>query len=492
MSTGTYLAFDLGAESGRAMLGVLRDRTLTLEEVHRFQNGPTNILGHLHWDVFRLADELKSGLRAVSGRPPDGIGIDTWGVDYALLAEDGSFLGLPYAYRDSRTDGVLPLLLADIPADRLYARTGVQFQPFNTLVQLYAAHRAGMPALAAAADLLFIPDALTYLLTGIRSTEYTFASTSQMLDPSTLSWATDVIHDAGLRPALLQPLCTPGSVVGPLHPSVAASAGFTTDVITVASHDTASAVAAVPAEGEGWAYLSSGTWSLLGVERRTPICSPAARVANFTNEVGVGPSIRFLRNIMGLWLLQECRRVWSRDGEVTYEALVRQAASAVPFRSLVDPDHPRFLRPAGMPEEIAAFCRETDQPVPSSRAEFARCIFDSLALKYRMSLEGLRDVTGTPVTRLHVIGGGSRNALLCQSTADAAGIPVFAGPVEATAIGNILVQALARGLVGSLEEMRAVVRASFPIRRYDPAPGGGWDHAARRFAALTAHASIAP
>lgn len=482
MADRAFLAFDLGAESGRAILGTLRDRRLELNELHRFWNGPVSILGHLHWDVYRLFGELKSGLKAAAAsgaRRPASIGIDTWGVDFGFLAPGGEILALPFCYRDPQTDGMIDRICARIGRERIYELTGIQFLQFNTLVQLFALRqrRSALPDLAG--TLLFIPDILNYLLTGVARSELTIASTSQMLNPSTRTWVEELTSAVGIRPALLPPIAMPGTPIGGLADALATETGTgPVPVVAVASHDTASAVAAVPAEGTDWAYISSGTWSLMGIETASPVITPETLASNFTNELGVDGTVRFLKNIAGLWLLQECRRKWAEEGDpLTYDQIVQAAMSAPAFRSIVDPDWTGFLHPRDMREAISIYCHRTDQPAPGTAGEFARCIFESLALKYRRVLEELRQASPHPVRRLHVIGGGSRNRFLCQCTADATGLPVLAGPAEATALGNLMLQARSAGAVSSLAEMRETIGLSFVPDRYEPHDTELWDRA---------------
>ncbi len=480
------LAFDLGAESGRAVLGTLDGHRLSVHEVRRFPNTPLPLAGHIHWNVYALLDEMKAAMRdaaASTGVRPDSLGVDTWGVDFGLLARDGGLLGLPFCYRDHRNAGAMEDYFKLVPRSELYEATGIQFMPFNTLFQLYAMVRDRSPQLEAAADLLFMPDLFGYLLTGRKAAEFTIASTSQFLDPRNRTWVPGLFQAMGFSRRILQDLVEPGTVLGPLSDRVIAETGYRdVPVVATAGHDTASAVAAVPAEGGNWAYISSGTWSLVGVEEAAPVISPASLRANFTNEGGVGGTVRFLKNVTGLWLVQGCRKAWSADGPVSYEDLAAAASDAPRFAALIDPDDPGFLNPADMPEALAAYCRRTGQAVPPTRAAMVRAILESLALKYRFVLDELRAVLGHPVDRIHVIGGGARNPLLCQLTADATGLPVIAGPAEATAVGNILVQAMALGLVSSPAGMRAIIRESFPLESYRPAgPQAEWDAAYARF-----------
>lgn len=488
MGARRFLAVDLGAESGRAVLGTLEVGRLKMAEIHRFPNIPVRLAGHWHWDVLRLFDEVKAALRRTAAEVQGGIesiGVDTWGVDFGLLARDGSLLGLPFCYRDSRTEGALEEFLKVVPRERVYELTGIQFLPFNTLFQVYAMVRDRSPLLDAASDLLFMPDIFNYLLSGVKASEFTMATTSQLFNPRTREWNWDFFAAVGFSKRLLQKVVPPGTVLGSLRPEVAGETGPTDiPVIATASHDTGAAVAAVPAEGTGWAYISSGTWSLVGVEVKDPIINAKALAANFTNEGGVGGTFRFLKNVTGLWLLQQCRKSWSPDQAVGYDELVAEAADATPFAALVDPDAPDFLHPPDMPAALGGYWRRTGQSGPQTRAGITRSILESLALKYRLTLDELRAVTGRPIDRVHVIGGGSQNRLLCQFTADAAGLPVIAGPTEGTAVGNCLVQALALGELRSLDELRAVVRASVKLERYEPRGMDDWRTAGERFRGL--------
>ncbi len=484
-----FLAFDLGAGSGRAVLGALDGPKLTVHEVRRFPNNPFPLAGHIHWNVYALFDEMKAAMRdaaAAVGARPASIGVDTWGVDFGLLARDGSLLGLPFCYRDHRNAGAMEDYFKLVPRDALYEATGIQFMPFNTLFQIYAMVRERSPLLDAAEDLLFMPDLFNFLLTGRKAAEFTIASTSQCLDPRTKTWVSGLFQAMGLSKKVLQDLVEPGTVLGTVTEEVAAATGLRhVPVVATASHDTAAAVAAVPAEGRNWAYISSGTWSLVGVEERSPVISAASLAANFTNEGGLGGTVRFLKNVSGLWLVQGCRKAWSAEGPVTYEDLNRAAAEAPPFTALIDPDDPGFLNPPDMPEAIAAYCRQTGQRMPETRAALVRALLESLALKYRQVIDELRLVLGHPVERIHVIGGGSQNEVLCQLTADATGLPVVAGPAEATAVGNILVQAMAVGRLSSPAAIREIIRHSFDLRTYLPAGNApAWDAAAARFRAI--------
>ena len=489
-ATSHFLAFDLGAESGRAVLGTLDGAKLAVHEVRRFPNTPLSFAGHIHWNVYALFDEMKAAMReaaAAIGERPASLGVDTWGVDFGLFAKDGGLLGLPFCYRDHRNAGAMEDYFKLVPRDALYQATGIQFMPFNTLFQIYAMVRERSPLLDAASDLLFMPDLFNFMLTGRRTAEFTIASTSQIVDPRTRRWIPGLFQAMGLSKPLLRDIVDPGTVLGPLTPEMAAATGLReVPVVATAGHDTAAAVAAVPAQGEDWAYISSGTWSLVGIEAGSPIISARSLSANFTNEGGVGGTVRFLKNVSGLWLLQGCRKAWSAEGAASYDELARAAAGAPPFAALVDPDDPAFLNPPDMPEAIAAYCRRTGQTPPSSKAALVRSLLESLALKYRFVIEELGQIVERPIARIHVIGGGSRNALLCQFTADATGLPVVAGPAEATAIGNILVQALALGHLSSPAEIRAIIRDSFELRTYEPSGPGSWDPAYLRFRGILA------
>jgi len=485
----TVAAVDLGASSGRVIRARVGPGVLELHEAGRFDNIPVRVASTLHWDALRIYRGVLDGLRAAG--PVDSIGVDSWGVDYGLLDADGVLLGNPVHYRDSRTDGVAEKVFAELPAAELYALTGIQLLPFNTLFQLVAARDGA--AMAAARTLLLIPDLMTYWLTGVAGAERTNASTTQLLDAGTGQWAHALMARVGIRTELFPPLRTAGDRIGELRPEVAAAlaagspgspAGSApTRVTAVGSHDTASAVAAVPAGASRFAYVSCGTWSLAGVELGRPVLSEASRAANFTNELGVDGTVRYLRNIMGLWLLQECLRSWSEAGQpVALEALLRAAARVPLLTAVVDADDPAFLHPGDMPARIAAACRRLRQPEPAGPPEIVRCILDSLALAHRRTLDDAQRLSGHEVEVIHIVGGGSRNELLCQLTADACGLPVEAGPQEATAIGNILVQARALGSAGpGIAELRALVRATQPIRRYHPhGSSRAWAGAAAR------------
>ncbi|MFF7450101.1 MULTISPECIES: FGGY-family carbohydrate kinase [unclassified Streptomyces] len=460
----TYAAVDLGASSGRVMVGRVGPDSLELTEAHRFANRPVRTPEGLRWDILALYAGVLDGLRAAG--QVDSVGIDSWAVDYGLLDADGALLGNPVHYRDARTEGIAEKVWATVPAEELYGATGLQYAPFNTLYQLTAARSSAQ--LAHARRLLLIPDLLTYWLTGEQGTELTNASTTQLIDPRTRGWSYDIAARLGIDLDLFAPLRRPGDPAGVLRPEVLEETGLTgpVPVTAVGSHDTASAVAAVPAaHGERFAYICTGTWSLAGLELDAPVLTEESRAANFTNELGLDGTVRYLRNIMGLWLLQECVRAW---GEPELGALLRDAAKAPALRSVVDAGDAAFLAPGRMPERIAEACRGSGQPVPVSPGEITRCILDSLALAHRRAVTDAQRLAGRPVDVVHVVGGGTRNALLCQLTADACGLPVVAGPTEAAALGNVLVQARTHGLVGDLAGARELLTRTQPLTRYEP------------------------
>jgi rhamnulokinase len=478
----------LGAESGRAIVGTFRHGHLTLEEKHRFPNPNGRINGHLHWNLLAQWEELKTGLRKVvaDGVQLAGLGIDTWGVDFGLVAKDGSILGNPYMYRDSRTDGVMDRTLQRVSRKEIFDATGIQFMQLNSLYQLIAWQEAQPRIVELADTLLFIPDLFNYLFTGLRKSEFSIATTSQMYDPRKKDWAWDLLKKLGLPARIFPPIVPMGTLLGPLLKEVADECGAPqVPVIAPGTHDTASAVAAVPAEGNDWCYISSGTWSLMGVEIPEPIINDKTLKYNYTNEGGVGGSIRLLKNIMGLWLVQECRRQWIREGrEYTYAALAKMASESKPFGPLVNPDNLAFLSPGEMPRKIDDYCKKTNQPPPATTGEFVRCCLESLALAYRRTLDGLEDILGRKINIIHIVGGGSQNELLNQMTADACGKTVIAGPGEATASGNLLIQAMAMGDIETLAEARAIIRESFEVRQYEPKEGPKWATAYERFAGL--------
>lgn len=478
----SYLGFDLGAESGRAVLGRLQHGILSVEEIHRFRNEPVDERGSLHWDVARLWLEMRKALSLVKEEPLAGIGVDAWGVDYALLGEGGELLQNPYHYRDRRTQGIMEDVFRRVPKEDIYRITGIQFMPINTLYQLVAAQKETPSLLGAAKTLLTIPDLFNYWLSGNAVCEYTNATTTQLVDPVRRNWATDLMKAVGLPPALPAPIVEPGTMVGNLLPGIAGTtveAGI--PVIAPACHDTGSAVAAITAR-QGTAFLSSGTWSLIGTELDAPVLTPAALNANFTNEGGVKGTTRLLKNVMGLWMLQGCRRRWSARGHAAdYAELVELGSRQPAFEQLIDPDDESFLRAGDMPGAIDSFCARTHQPAPSTEGAYVRCVLDSLALKYRLVVQKLEQLCGKRIEQIRVIGGGSNNHLLNQFTADATGRRVLAGPAEATALGNLAIQMLATGEASSLSEVRAIIDRSFPTKVFEPMETEQWERQSERF-----------
>jgi rhamnulokinase len=493
MAEAKYLALDLGAESGRAVVGHFDGQSLRLEEIHRFPNGPVLVNGHLYWDALRLLSEMKAGIRlAVQkyGKDLASLGLDTWGVDYGLLDEQDNLLGNPFHYRDSRTDGMMEALLEVVPREEVFEHTGIQFMQLNTLFQLYAMRYNKSPLLDMAHTFLNMPDLFNFWLTGRKVSEFSIATTTQFYNPRTKTWAFEMLQKLGLPTAMLGEIVPPGTVVGDLRADVADELVIDPiPVIAPACHDTGSAVAAVPAQEQDYAYISSGTWSLMGVEVPEPVITPQSLGYNFTNEGGVCDTFRLLKNIMGLWLVQECRREWARAGqEYDYGALAQMAADAPPFGPIVDVDAHPFLAPGDMPDKIRQYCQDTGQDVPESQGAVLRCALESLALRYRWVLDKIEDMMGRSIKAVHIIGGGMQNELLCQFAADAMQRPVIAGPIEATAMGNILMQALALGHVGSLAQGREVVRNSFQVRTYDPGVAAPWDDAYGRYLELLGEA----
>lgn len=491
MPERTYLAVDLGAESGRVIAGRFDGRRVALEELNRFPNGPVPIAGSLRWNVLGLWDGIREGLTRAAKNRGDiaSVGVDTWGVDYVLLDKAGELLGLPYHYRDQRTRGMLAEATAHVPRETIFAETGLQFMEINTLYQLVAARRQNAALLDAADRLLLMPDFFHWCLSGSRVVEFTNATTTQLVHPLRRTWSDTLIRGLRLPGRIFGDVVSPGTDLGPLRPQVAESTGLgRIKVVAPATHDTGSAVAAVPTDRTGspnWAYISSGTWSLIGVEVADAVLSPKALAYNVTNEGGVDGTYRLLKNVMGLWLVQELRRSFDRAGRTfDYADLTRLASEAKPFGPLVDPDAAAFLSPADMAVAIRDFCRKSGGKPPETEGELVRCALESLALKYRVVLGRLEELTGVPIEVIHVVGGGGRNELLNQLTADACGRPVIAGPVEATALGNVLIQARAAGEIGSLAEVRAVVKASSELKTFEPKNQDAWTEAAARFDAL--------
>lgn len=490
-TTKNFLAFDLGAESGRAMLGQFDGQTLDLSEIHRFPNTPARLPSGMHWDLLRLWNEIKQGISQASQKT-DGqlasLGLDTWGVDFGLLDKNGVLIGNPYQYRDSRTDGMLEEAFRRVPRAEVYAQTGIQFMFFNSVYQLLSMVVAQSPALEIAQTFLTVPDLLNYWLSGRKVCEFSNTTTTQCYDPRQKDWAWPLLQQLGIPTHIFPEVVQPGTVLGDLLPSVRDDIGLRNaiPIIAPACHDTGSAVAAVPASGANFAWISSGTWSIVGAEVNAPVISEQSLAYNLTNEGGVNGTFRLSANVAGLWLVQECRRAWARQGEEhSYAELTQMAASATPLRSIIDPDHASFAKPnedAGdMSKRIRAFCQATGQPEPSSKGEIIRCALESLALKYRRVIENVETVLGHRLDPIHMVGGGTQNQLQCQFTADATNRPVIAGPVEATTIGNVIMQMVALGQLSSLGEGRDLIRRSFDVKTYEPAANRAqWDAAYAR------------
>jgi len=480
-----FLAVDLGATSGRTILGSLQNNKLELKELTRFPNKIICVHDKYYWNIYSLFEEIKKGLLTASQQDIhiDAMGIDTWGVDFVYLAKDGSLLNLPRSYRDPYTNGIMEEYFSHIQRKRVYELTGIQIMNFNSLFQLYAAKKESSSALEYADSILFMPDALNYLLTKKKVCEYTIASTSQLLNPHTRQIEPELLLPINIGSTVIPNLLMPGTVIGELTKNIQRECNVSAiPVIAVAGHDTASAVVAVPAEDENFVYLSSGTWSLMGIETKNPIITEESYRLNFTNEGGVEGTTRFLKNITGMWLLERCREEWSLEGKTySYAEIVEMAESVKSFQSLIDPDDNIFSNPESMTQAITLYCSKTGQKVPVTHAEFIRCIFESLALKYRYVLNSLQILSPFPINRLHVIGGGSQNKLLNQLTANAIGVPVVAGPAEATAIGNIMMQAKGLGLVSSLNEIRSIIRNSVDLEFFNPQDAASWQSAYDKF-----------
>lgn len=475
-----FLAYDFGAESGRAILGTFDGKKISLEEIHRFLNKQITDSGHIHWDVSYLFDELKRGLTAAAQKGHtdlSGLGIDTWGVDFGLVGKDNQILENPYAYRDRRAEGMMEKAFRLIPREKMYSQTGIQFMQFNSVFQLLSVFESKSSLLDKIETLLFMPDLFNFLLTGQKYSEYTIASTSQLLNARKRDWEPDIFEKLGLPIHIMAPIIQPGTLIGQILPEIARETGIlSVDVIVPACHDTASAVAAVPAQSDNWAYLSSGTWSCLGVEVEEPIINEDSMLNNFTNEGGVGGKIRFLRNTMGLWLIQRCMKKWEQEGEsLNYDEITSFALDSQEFRSIINPDDHTFLNPADMPAAIAEFCKKTGQPVPEKKGEYVRCILESLALKYRFLIGKINAMCPESVEVLHIVGGGSQNEILNQFSANATGLTVIAGPAEATAVGNIVIQAIAKRMLDGVEDGRKAVARSFPLRSYKPDDQNKWN-----------------
>ena len=491
MQSKVYLAVDIGASSGRIMAALFDGSKIELQEVHRFVNGADEIGGEYHWDIHARFDAIKEGLTKAAAQYGDSIvsiGVDTWGVDYGLLDADGNLLGLPYAYRDPRTNGMEEEAFKRVPREQIYETTGIQFMFFNTLNQLMSEVATDRKELKQADKLLFTPDLINYWLCGVATNEYTIASTSQLLDVRSRTWSTDLLDGLGIPQAPFCDITMPGTSLGTILPAIAKATGLASDVtvVTVGSHDTASAVAAVPAEMASHVYLSSGTWSLMGVESDEPVVSKQSYDYGFTNEGGLGGKIRLLKNITGLWLVQECRRNWTEAGDApSFADLEKEAMAATPFRSFIDPDDASFSEPCDMPNQIRAYCERTGQPVPETKGAIIRTAVESLAFRYKTVFTMLKDLTGNRLDVLHIVGGGTKDRQLNQLTANALNRPVITGPIEATATGNVLSQLMANDSIASLTDGRDIVRASFETETYTPTDTESFAEAYARFHEIT-------
>ncbi|MDQ0338691.1 rhamnulokinase [Caldalkalibacillus uzonensis] len=484
------LAYDLGATSGRAVVGRFNGERLDIKEIHRFANDPVQVGSHLYWDILRIYHELQLGLLKCKYAGYDHISsmaIDSWAIDFGLLGKNDELLGNPYHYRDPQTAGMMEEVSQIISKKELFSRTGIQFMPINTIYHLYAMRKAGSPILDQAEHLLMIPDLLRFFLTGEKQSEFTNATTTQLFNARSKQWDQHIIEALGLPGHIFGEVSQPAKINGQLRSSVSQDLGMNAiPLVAVAEHDTASAVVAVPAADQDFAYLSCGTWSLLGTEVTEPVLTEHALNWNFTNEGGIHNTYRLLKNIMGLWIIEECRRVWAKEGtNLSYEQLIRLARDAQPFVSFIDPDDHMFLKPSHMPDQIKQYCQRTGQPVPESQGEIINCVLTSLALKYRLILERTEQLANKSFAGLHMVGGGIKNTLLCQYTANAIGRPVWAGPVEATAVGNLLVQYMAQGQINSLQEARLVSRHSYPVTTYEPEDHEHWTEAYAKFRAMT-------
>lgn len=481
-----YIAYDLGAESGRAMLGTVADGKIELTTLHRWPSRNVEVGGTRHWDVLYIFGEMLEALRICArdhGEQIDGMGVDTWGVDYAMIAPSGGLVSNPVHYRDHRTDGVLEKAFAVVPREEIYERTGLQFMQINTLFQLFADKDRAPELFAEGNTMIMVADVLHYFLSGVAKAEYTLASTSQMIDVRSRTWDLDLIKRFGIPTHILPEIVPPGTVLGPLIDAIAADTGISgAQVIAPCTHDTASAVLAAPGEGDDWAYISCGTWSLLGLELDEPVADAAACEANITNEGGIGNTIRFLKNIMGLWVYQQARQAWSRDGhDLDYAELTAMAAEAAPFQTIIDVDDPSFLNPPNMVEAIRAHCEAAGQPYPDSIGGVARAIIEGLAVRYAVTLRKLESCAGRSINRVHMIGGGIQNELLCQLAADAMNVQVIAGPVEATALGNIATQHIALGHIAGSVEARQLIMNSTDTKVYEPQNHDDWKPILERF-----------
>ncbi len=478
------LAFDFGASSGRAIVGVFDGEKIELREVHRFSNDPVTINGTVYWDVQRLFFEIKQGiLKAKEDGGFDSIGIDTWGVDFGLLRKDGTLIENPIHYRDKRNDGMAEFSKKYMSHEEMYDITGIQFMDFNTVFQLLSLKENRPYILEEADTLLFMPDLLSYMLSGVKSTEYSIATTSQMVDLKTHDWSDKIINDLGLKKDILTPIVATGTVIGQLSDEICEELGVPkADIVSVASHDTQSAITAAPCEYEDFAFISCGTWSLFGTEVKEPVLNEASKKLNVTNEGGYGYSIAFLKNICGLWLIQESRRQWIREGkEYSYAELEKLALECEPFKCFIDPDAPEFGTMGNLPERVKEYCRKTNQYVPETVGEIMRCIYESLALKYRLTFDGIMECTGKDYDRIHVMGGGTKDKLLLNMTAQSCNVPVYGGPIEATALGNIAIQLMADGTIADIKEARKIIAKGENLKLYEPGDRDAWESAYEKY-----------
>lgn len=484
-----FLAFDLGATSGRSVLGILENDRIEIKELTRFPNSIVELHGKYYWNIMSLYQSLKEGMMACrkEGVVPESIGIDTWGVDVVPVADDGSLLSMPRAYRDPYTVGVPERFFERISKEKVYEKTGIQIMNFNTLFQMFASDEGNYLPLKYAGKLLFMPDALSYMLTGKKVCEYTIASTSQILNPRLKEFDTELLNAAGFGSEIFPEIVMPGTVIGTLNDNIAKETDLgKVPVVTVAGHDTASAVAAVPSSDDNFAYLSSGTWSLMGIEVKEPVITHESYEMNFTNEGGIEGTTRFLKNICGMWILEQCRKEWESMGKnYIYPEIVAMAENALPFKAFIQPDDPSFANPPSMLKAMEDYLITTNQKPLTDDAQVVRCIFESLALRYREVMECLESLSPFPIHRLHIIGGGSKNHLLNQFTANAIARPVISGPSEATAIGNVMIQAKAAGLVSSLKEMRSIISNSIDTMEYLPQSVVEWEMAYNKMKSIT-------
>ena len=474
------LAFDFGASSGRAILGIFDGEKIELREIHRFSNDPVQINGTVYWDVQRLFYEIKQGiLKAKEAGGFDSIGIDTWGVDFGLLRKDGTLVENPVHYRDSRNDGMVEKAQKYMTKERMYDITGIQFMDFNTIFQLLSLKENRPYILEEADTLLFMPDLLSYMLSGVKSTEYSIATTSQMVDLETKDWSEEILEKFGIDKSLLTPIAPTGAVIGQLSDEICEELGVPkADVVSVAAHDTQSAITAAPCEYDNFAFISCGTWSLFGTEVKEPIINEASKKLNVTNEGGYGYTTAFLKNICGLWLIQESRRQWMREGtEYSYAELEKLALECEPFKCFIDPDAPEFAPMGNLPKRVKEYCRKTGQYVPQTVGEIMRCIYESLALKYRYTFDGIKECTGKNYDRIHVMGGGTKDKLLLQMTAQSCNVNVYGGPIEATALGNVAVQLMSCGAIKDIKEARKIIAKGENLKLYRPNDNGDWEKA---------------